>query len=392
MPRYSIFGYYGHGNAGDEAILAALNNGLKNQIPNAKVCAYSANPEDTTLDHQIESYKFFSLDPISFIKGIFGRRRKSYIASLYNFLKTDIVIIGGGGIFYDAPDENRWVVGYTKLIKTAKLFGKKVAIVGVSVGPIHNEESGKAIAQAFVITDFISVRDNSSKKLLIEYRVPAEKIQIVPDLVFTLDSCNDSRVKEIFELENFEFSTRKKIIALTPCCYNKNKPGWLTQYISFCRRATKELEAIVILVPMQKNGVHSDYDATQEIFNNLDENTQKCTFLLQGTYTAQEIQGILSSADFILAERLHGSIMAINTATPFKSIAYMPKVNGVLDLAKLNDHMISMNDFLSGKYETKTIELIKSSVKINEKLILSRDEARNRANENFSSLKNIYNV
>jgi polysaccharide pyruvyl transferase WcaK-like protein len=143
---------------------------------------------------------------------------------------------------------------------------------------------------------------------------------------------------------------------------------------------------------MQKNGVHSDYDATQEIFNNLDENTQKCTFLLQGTYTAQEIQGILSSADFILAERLHGSIMAINTATPFKSIAYMPKVNGVLDLAKLNDHMISMNDFLSGKYETKTIELIKSSVKINEKLILSRDEARNRANENFSSLKNIYNV
>jgi polysaccharide pyruvyl transferase WcaK-like protein len=211
MPRYSIFGYYGHGNAGDEAILAALNNGLKNQIPNAKVCAYSANPEDTTLDHQIESYKFFSLDPISFIKGIFGRRRKSYIASLYNFLKTDIVIIGGGGIFYDAPDENRWVVGYTKLIKTAKLFGKKVAIVGVSVGPIHNEESGKAIAQAFVITDFISVRDNSSKKLLIEYRVPAEKIQIVPDLVFTLDSCNDSRVKEIFELENFEFSTRKKL-------------------------------------------------------------------------------------------------------------------------------------------------------------------------------------
>lgn len=386
MSRYSIFGYYGHGNAGDEAILAALINGIKNQIPNAKIVAYSANPEETKSSHKIESYKFFSLRPTSFIKGIFGRRRRSYINSLVNFFKTDTVIIGGGGIFFDTPNENKWIFSYIDLIKTAKFFGKKIAVIGVSVGPIHKTESAKALVKALKGVDLVSVRDQSSKNLLAHYNFPTEKIHVTPDLVFTLDSCKSSHIQDLLQKENLHFRNRK-IISLTPCCYNRNKLGWIDQYTSFCRRAIKELGANIIIVPMQRNGTHNDHEAAQEIFNSLDADSQSHTFILQGLYTAQEVQGILSNSDFILAERLHGSIMAINTATPFMSIAYMPKVNGVLNLANLNNHMITMEDFLSGEYETKTFEFIKSEAK--KDLLASRDQAKALAYKNIEHLKNI---
>lgn len=388
MSRYSIFGYYGHGNAGDEAILSALINGIKKNITDAKIVAYSADPQETRLTHEIESYKFFSLDPISFIKGVIGRSRKNYISSLINFIKTDIVIIGGGGIFFDTPQESRWLFGYTNLIKTAKKFNKKVAIVGVSIGPVHNTESEKAITDAFRLVDLISVRDCKSKELLNKYYIDPEKVHIIPDLVFTLESCPASRVESILLQENLNFNV-KKTISLTPCCYNKNKQGWIDQYVSFCQSAIKELGANIVLIPMQRNGTHNDHEAALDIFNSLDLESQKHTFVLQGTYAANEIQGVLSRSHFILAERLHGSIMAINTGTPFASIAYMPKVDGVLSLAKLNDRKVTMEDFLSGIYKSRAINFIQFAEQDSEKLLASMKNAKSEARRIFKQLKDI---
>lgn len=194
MTRYSIFGYYGQGNAGDEAILSALVAGIKKANPLAHIGVYSANPRETSSLHSVNTYSFFGTDLKSFIKGLLRRTRVTYIKSIHNFYRTNTVIIGGGGLFFDTPETNKWIFGYINLINNAKAKDKKVVLMGISVGPLHHKSSETAIADAFMKCDLISVRDDSSKSLLIKCGVSSEKIHVIPDLVFTLESAPHSRI------------------------------------------------------------------------------------------------------------------------------------------------------------------------------------------------------
>ena len=361
MPHFSIFGYYGQGNAGDEAILAALIDGIHQNIPKSTIGVYSVNIEETTRTHGVKAYRFFGIDLKSIIKGILRKSRSIYAKSVLNFFKTDIVIIGGGGLFFDSPETNKWIYGYIDLIHRSKRFGKKVALIGISVGPLHHKDSETAIGTAFNRADLISVRDHSSRDLLIRCGVNPDKINVIPDLVFTLSSAKKERINEIIKTEGFA-NNGKKNIALTPCCYNTKLEGWHKQYVAFCEAAHETLDANLWFIPMQRNDAHDDLSAINEIFNLLPESVQKRTHVFKGIYNAREVQGIIGESDFVFAERLHGSIMAINSRTPLYSLAYMPKVEGVLKLTNMQDYLVSMNDFLNNNAHNILIDNAKKLI------------------------------
>jgi polysaccharide pyruvyl transferase CsaB len=386
MTHFSIFGYYGQGNAGDEAILASLIDGIQLHMPDSTVSAYSANSSETSQIHKVNAFRSFSLDIDQVITGILGRSRKGYIKAARNFFRSDVIIIGGGGLFYDSKETNKWIYGYLKLIHHAKRFGKKVALVGISVGPLHHKESELAIKEAFLRADLISVRDNSSKELLIKCGVPAERIHVIADLVFTLQSAPTSHIQTILAQEHF-LKNDKNNIALTPCCYNVEHEGWLDQYTTICERIVSELDCNLWLIPMQRHQNHDDLSAINTIFKKLSPATQARTCILKGVYNAKEVQGILGEANAVLAERLHGSIMAMNTDTPFISIAYMPKVIGVLELAGLENNIIKYNDFLLGISQDEIINRLGGYTKNMASFTSVQTSNNSAAENNFVQLK-----
>lgn len=361
MSRISIFGYYGQDNAGDEAILSALSQGIKKTMPETIVTAYSGKPTETAANHGIEAYSFFKLSPKAIIKGLLSRTRLAYIKAVYNFLKTDLVIIGGGGLYFDNKDSNKWIFDYINLIHLAKLFRKKVALCGISVGPLHHQSSKEAIAQAFIKADLISVRDKLSKQLLIEQGIPADHINVIPDLVFTFNSAEPAKISAILKLEGIE-EANTKVLALVPCCYNTTKAGWLTQYVNFCEHILASCNTTLWMVPLQRHDTFDDLSAAMSIYENLSPIAQEKVSVIKGKYAPDEIQGILSKADFVFAERLHGSIMALNTNTPFMGIAYMQKVDGVLELANLPERIIPLTNFLSGAFLQPAYQLISETL------------------------------
>lgn len=389
MARFSIFGYYGQGNAGDEAILSALIDGIRAEFPNANICVCSAHPEETRRNHQVDAFRFFGIDPKSIIKNLLRTTRLDYIKAVISFLRSDIVIIGGGGLFFDNQETNKWIFGYINLIHRAKRFQKKIALVGISVGPLYHKDSEEAIQKAFALVDLISVRDNASKGTLIRCGILPERILVVPDLVFTLDSASNERVAKILNNELFPAKDSRNIV-LTPCCYNTKQSGWLEQYIAFCEKAVTELDCNLWLIPMQRNDNHDDLSAIKTIYAGLSESVQARAYLLNGHYNAKEIQGIISKADFVLAERLHGSIMAINTNTPVMSIAYMPKVNGVLELANLSDNIITNDDFLSGAFHDRLFLFCKKNIGSPLDADLTQPHPRHLATQNFRYLSQLF--
>ena len=387
MSRVSIFGYYGQDNAGDEAILAAIIAGIKSASPHSKIAAYSGNPQETEQHHNIAAFAFFSLSLKSLVIGTLGRKRVRYWKSVINFLRTDLIIIGGGGLYFDSQESNKWIFRFINLIHMAKFFRKKVALFGISVGPLHHQESKDAIAKAFIHADLISVRDHLSKELLTNLNIPPQHVHVIPDLVFTFNSAPKETVSRILADEGIPKD--KNIVALVPCCYNTSKAGWLEQYVHLCEQINAEQDVTLLLVPLQRHHTFDDLSAAQSIYDHLNENTKKNTFLLKNNYSPAEVQGVLSEAKFVFAERLHGSIMALNTNTPFLGIAYMQKVSGVLELANLPDRIIPIDKFLNGNFLINAKSTIKNALEEPVSSHQLNKGIREKAYTNFELLKNL---
>src|SRR2546426_4700601 len=79
-----IAGYYGFGNAGDEAILTAMLSSMRALRPGLEFIVVSGNPEETAQKYDVSSVLYTDL------QGILETARRS-----------DLVILGGGGLFQD---------------------------------------------------------------------------------------------------------------------------------------------------------------------------------------------------------------------------------------------------------------------------------------------------
>ena len=67
-PKLLIAGYYGYGNAGDEAILSGMVADLREVIDDVELCVVSADPKATQKLHGVHALK--QSDVINLIEAI----------------------------------------------------------------------------------------------------------------------------------------------------------------------------------------------------------------------------------------------------------------------------------------------------------------------------------
>lgn len=344
--NYCVFGYYGQGNTGDEAILASIIDGLS--TADIRLAVYSDQPQLTSRLHSVAAFRPFPKTPWRLLKALIKSNRSETIRSLWQFLRADVVVVGGGGLFFDTPETNKWLKEYYRLIDLAKRLGKKVAVVGVSVGPFHHQESEIGLGAAFSKCDFISVRDEQSRFILVACGVEEASVEVIPDLVFALPPCDRTRAIEILNIETG--MGPDNLVVLAPCSYNMEVAGWLDSYRDLVNELTTTHTFWVVLVPMQLNGQRDDREAVEAIIDRIDDAARGRVGYISKVYAPGEIEGIFSLASFVFSERLHGTIMAANTGRPFLSLAYMPKVSGVAGMLGKLDSCVSMTEFCSQDY------------------------------------------
>src|SRR6516225_2330901 len=153
-----IAGYYGFGNTGDEAILAALVSGLAARRSNARVVVVSGDPGQTRQRHGVDAV--FWLDPLSLAEAVRG---------------SDLVVIGGGGLFqdYDGADPGTlltpkhggitFYAGPALLAATAR---KPYCLHANGFGPLTSEPARRIVRAVASGASRISVRDEASRSLL----------------------------------------------------------------------------------------------------------------------------------------------------------------------------------------------------------------------------------
>lgn len=164
MPVVVLHGYFGFGNAGDEAILAGSLGLIRTRAAEWRPIVASGNPARTEAVHNVEAAP------------------RSRLPSMLRSLKEDDrFLLAGGGLLQDATSL-RSLVAYLEPMRRAGR--RRAAIWAVGVGPLSM--AGRAVVRTLGAPRRSVVRDEASLRMLEHLGYPRESLVQGADAAFTL--------------------------------------------------------------------------------------------------------------------------------------------------------------------------------------------------------------
>lgn len=385
IENLAILGYYGSANTGDEAILHCLLHVISKNFPNLNISVFSSDAIHTQKHHKVNAVQS-SLPNRLFDMALrsLGRNRKNFYNTLSAFINADVLLVGGGGLFHDSPESNRHCLNMLQKISWAKRLGARVAVLGVTVGPLHLEQTKRRIREVFGQVDLITVREQQSKDLLSDIGLFHPKLFVTSDVVYLLESAGRQRILEIAENEGLNLNCSPKI-AVCLCAYEKIRQERLRSIAFFCDYAISQLGAQIWFIPMQTSAEHDDRDEAKTVLSLMqNRDSARC---INGEYSPREILGLIGETHAVLAERLHGSIMAINANVPCFGIGYSPKVTWLFDKIGYPQHHISSNDLSPNRLVAGFSRLWNKRERVRQDLKVISQGLKSAAMDNFHHFK-----
>lgn len=343
-----LSGYYGFDNAGDEAVLYAIVQALREAKSDIEITVLSNQPEKTASELEV-----YAIDRWS---------KSGMIKAIKN---CDILISGGGSLLQDVTSKNG-ILYYLGVIKLAQLLKKKVMIYAQGIGPVNNNRNRKLVRKILNKVDIITVRDLDSRMALTQMGVYRE-IMVCSDPVLGLsvDEINADDGKILLTQKGLR-DWEKPILIVS--VRNWDKKGFLFHEIAkYCDNVVKNNWQVVFL-PFH---YPEDIEAGKEIATKMQYGTS--TIVLDANYTPQQTIAILKNSDMILGMRLHSLIMGAALLKPMVALSYDPKVESFMQLLRQKEC-----------YEVDTVTA--------EQLWFAMERLQNRSEREIATQKNFVEI
>ncbi len=302
MSKIVISGYYGFNNAGDEAMLTAIIENLREASP-VEIVVISGSPLETAKKHNVESIHRFNALKI-----------------MKAFMGADMVLSGGGSLLQDVTSKKS-LMYYLTILLFAKLFARKVMLFAQGIGPIRNGFLRMLTKIVCNLADVITVRDDDSYEELARLGVTSSKVTKTADAVLALHPVK--RFEGMHILENEDISMDKPIIGVSVRPWKNNEQG-LKELARALKELNEKIEAQIVLLPLQ-HGL--DTEVCNWMQKYLAGNNTK-SVVLRGRYTTEEFLSIIGNFQLLIGMRLHAVIFAAIMKIPFLAISYDPKIEG----------------------------------------------------------------
>ena len=307
MKKILVSGYVGFNNFGDEAIFYALSRHLKELGFNVSVLCN--NTKEVEEKYEVNAYYF-----------------KSLIQILKAILNCDILISGGGSLLQNKTS-NFSLFYYLFIILFAKLFFKKVIIFAQGIEPIVGKFPEFITKTILKFVNFITVRDNNSKKLLKSWNINST---LVSDPAYSL--VQDRKIEE-------------------------NKKGLIVQLRNYRGMNYEFISSLALFIAQNYKGEVSVFSFQDEIDERICfefiEELKKYNIKAQyiPNKSTEETINIINKAQYVISTRLHGLIIsnALNTRT--FAISYDEKIKTLIN--ELNLESIDIFNYTKDELNTK---------------------------------------
>ncbi len=281
--RLVVSGYYGFGNAGDEAILAAMVAALRRRQPRLELVVISGDPAETSRRHGVQAI---------------GRGLVTAIRAL---LRSDGLVSGGGGLLQDRTSTQS-LLYYAGLMLLARSLRRSVYVYAQGIGPVEGRLARVVAGFALRRATYVSVRDQRS--LDAARSLGAGEVEVAADPAIGLGPPRSSKAH----------SRPTIVVAVRPA------PRWAEIEDTFVAALRKLGEshrlAFVAMHPSQDGPLATRLAARVGPYATVADYAD-----------LDELMGRIGSAELVIGMRLHALILAAVAGVPFVAVSYDPKVD-----------------------------------------------------------------
>lgn len=343
--RIFITGYYGFRNTGDEAILTAMVAHLRELRPEVQITATSATPETTAAALGIEAVLWSDV-----------------CAMLEAVRRSDLVIIGGGGIFHDYwgfnpntffTNDHSGIGFCSAPAAMAVLFEKPVMLYAAGVGPLFSDHARAFTKMACDVAAAITVRDAASRRTL-------ESIGVIPDRVrITADPAFGLAIEETpAAIEGLKGERPRVAVALRQWSVGIDPKVWEQEAAAGLDRFLDQHSGSVLFVPFQQlKSVPEDDALIAQRVQALMKHKGRTAVLASGV-SPQQMVKVLGECDLVVGMRLHSMILGMLAKAPLLALSYDSKVDEVMARAGMRTFNLDIRSFDAATLASKMEEAL----------------------------------
>ncbi len=265
-----LCGYYGFGNLGDEALLAAAKQRAEHIFGRENVSVL------THIPRAAREYGRMSLP------------------ALLSALRRSGTLVLGGGTLLQNDTSRRSLAYYLFLMGLARALGRRVELWGNGLQGVHGRFAEAAVRSALRQCAYVGVRDVQSAHLALLCGVESEKIHLEGDLAANIKKAPASRVSKILSDMGVGNGQRYAIVAAKGS--RSTRLGALSAQI----KALAEQGILPIFIAMYPR---EDSRLARALQSRLGGK-------LAPPMSPEEAVGLMSRAHTVLASRYHAVIFA----------------------------------------------------------------------------------
>lgn len=336
MSDIVISGYYGFGNAGDEAMLAAMIEVLTELATDINITVISGNPEDTRKRH-----------------GVASVYRLNYPEIAKVLSKSQLLISGGGSLLQDVTSE-RSLYYYLSIMMLAKKMNTPVMLYAQGIGPVRGKLARAVMRYIGNMVDLITVRDEGSRDELKRLQVTKPPIYVTADPVLAMHQVDKQVGRSILRKAGVAGNTPLIGISVREWQDWNHYKEVLAQVAD---QLAVEFGAQIVFLPMQ-------WPEDVAVSKKIASRTKQGAIVLEEEYTTSELLSLVGNFDMLIAIRLHALIFASVMHVPMVGISYDPKIERFLET--LGEHNIeTLQDITVDKLLTTVRQLWPKEVSSN---------------------------
>lgn len=361
-----LSGFYGLGNTGDEAILKAIVDDLREELDNPDITVFSLSPEQTAKEHGVKS--------------VYRGWRHGNKEKVKALREADLLISGGGGLLQDTYP-TKFLFGplpyYLLIVFLAKLCRTKVMFFSQGIGPVTSRW-GKFLMRLFAnMADFVTVRDQYSKDYLHSLGVKRPETVVTADIVFAFKPDEDNVAYASLGLNGDE-----QLIAVAPRPWFEHEDDYIEKLAWVLDELIEQRGVLPVFVPMEPP---YDTNISKKVMEKM--KFAKKTRLLGEAFTPNEFYNFIAKTDLTIALRLHALIFAALSNVPHVGLSYDRKVESFLKRSGMWDKSFPLGEFTKEQLLENALYALDHKEELQEMIAPNVDTLRTEAKRNVGLLK-----
>lgn len=311
-----VCGAYGHGNAGDDAILKSIIQSTREIDPLIPISVLAKNTQSVKKCYRVDSIYTLNIPKI-----------------LLAMRKSKLYINGGGTLIQNATSQRSlWYYLFT--LWAAKRLGNKVDMYGCGIGPVNGEKNIKLVKKVMEKSvDIVTLRERDSVEELRSFGVTAPRIVLSSDPALSLVPA--AAEDGAYYLKSHGLNPEGKYL----CFMLRTWYGFDSKSEAFARCAEHAYKTYGLTPVFLSLNVFHDTAAAKQVTEYL-----SCPWHILDESTQPELLiSILAHMDAVVSMRLHGLILSSLSGVPLVGVSYDPKIVSFLSYLE-NGSCIDLKD------------------------------------------------